>query len=599
MAELSVRMTGDEAELVSKLLTVIQKNREVKTEMEQTQVASAEAAKAVREAARQQAALANEGRRIAEGLQKQNESLAESYDRQAKVLHAAHTEGKIDAEQLKKALGQLETQFENQASANRQAAREASEVWQTQQREAREGIAIVQRLERSSESLESKYAKLKQSVKAAWADGRISSMQYAESLRSLDAEYDKIVADQNKVVASNNDAFGENATAKIAQMATGWVSVQSAVRFATEAVRQYNEERDKGKSETESLKDARRRLFQVSDDDFGQLEQRADNAAQMFGVDRALARNVLFAARSEGFEDDYEKIIAMTPVIDPQASGTVAGQVRKLFTSENLDAGEAVAGVLRGAKSSRLDFEGLTRALPQVGEGGRAQGAGFDESIAAVSVLASVFKTGETTGDRLKAFLSKLSLNEETKGLGLIGGYDALQNMSQEDRKKFLGESQELNAVYSALNEFAPAIREQTKEIADARSGGVSGLMDEYYKQPALVSLMKSDIENVKNNVLLENNFSGGRSDQLALRQFMDNQSIERGDSPFVRYAGNLFLDAYESINGNTGAAVGEANQNNFNKRHEELLEAQERVMKDIAENTKRPPLVARPGEDK
>ncbi|MEZ6097223.1 MAG: hypothetical protein R3C03_23870, partial [Pirellulaceae bacterium] len=164
MSELAVRMTGDEAHLVSSILNVIGKSRESAQEFDRVAAASETASKSAREAAREQARLGNEGKRLAQNLKKENENLSEAYDRQTKALHEAHTQGKIDADQLKLSLTQLEKKYEDQAAANRQASLESSKAWQQQKADVRDGIAVINRLEKETESLEDHYVRLRRQI---------------------------------------------------------------------------------------------------------------------------------------------------------------------------------------------------------------------------------------------------------------------------------------------------------------------------------------------------------------------------------------------------------------------------------------------------
>jgi hypothetical protein len=130
---------------------------------------------------------------------------------------------------------------------------------------------------------------------------------------------------------------------------------------------------------------------------------------------------------------------------------------------------------LQAAAASRLNFEELARALPGAAEGGALAGASSEETIGALSVLAGRFKSGDTAADRLKAFTSKVGLDtdaegrESLAGSGIVDAVTKLQAMSDEQRKDFLGESQEVNAAYVILTEEFAAIQGRIQEIEQAR----------------------------------------------------------------------------------------------------------------------------------
>jgi hypothetical protein len=70
----------------------------------------------------------------------------------------------------------------------------------------------------------------------------------------------------------------------------------------------------------------------------------------------------------------------------------------------------------------------------------------------------------------------KLGLDENLRGKGVMGGFEELQAMSPEKRKKFLGESIELNSVYQALEQDADKVRARQKEVAaGVAATGTSG----------------------------------------------------------------------------------------------------------------------------
>jgi tetrahydromethanopterin S-methyltransferase subunit G len=109
----------------------------------------------------------------------------------------------------------------------------------------------------------------------------------------------------------------------------GFLPIASVVGGVTMAAQQLGaamqfvqQETEKAKSSMMGMQDSSRVLNQVARDtkDFQQLQTRADDAAERYGVDRDVAANVLFSARSEGWEQDYESVIASNQVVDPIAA---------------------------------------------------------------------------------------------------------------------------------------------------------------------------------------------------------------------------------------------------------------------------------------
>lgn len=292
-------------------------------------------------------------------------------------------------------------------------------------------------------------------------------------------------ADRMKSMSTSSGALTGKLTAIIGVGGT----VATAIRAIGAALRFTREETDKAVQSLTGLEDSRMRLSQIAVDaeDLQQMEDTADQLSSQFGVDRDIVRNVIFSARSEGFDQAVGDIIKNAPIISPMAAAGVAGQVPGLFKNEGLKPMEAIAGTLTAAKASRLDFEAIAANLPKVAEGGALQDSTFAESAGVLSVMASRFASAETAADRLKGFATALATRQiespdgETTsfaGMGIVEGFEALQSASDETRRKFLGDSQELNAAFELLSQELPTVKQRIAQVAGEldtiRSGGQS-----------------------------------------------------------------------------------------------------------------------------
>lgn len=251
---------------------------------------------------------------------------------------------------------------------------------------------------------------------------------------------------------------------------SGLASVAVAVGVVRNAWEQVRKEQDAGLAALQKTQTADRRLLQISQsaEEFSQLRSQADTLAGQFGVDRAVVREVIFSAVSENFRDAVPAIIAANQVIDPVSAAGVAGQVPALFKG-TIGALEAVDLTLKAAQASRLDFEQIARSLPQAAEGGGIAKATAEETLAVLSVLASEFKSGETAADRIKAFATKAGISGDLSGIGMVAVVEKLQAMDEAARKKFLGDSNELNVAYVKMSENLELIKQRIADISSER----------------------------------------------------------------------------------------------------------------------------------
>lgn len=429
-------------------------------------------------------------------------------------------------------------------------------------------------LEKEIEKLRRDYIKLQEQMGRNTAAAKKSAEQAEQSSKSV-------------------SRFATTAVQNVASMAAGWLSVSAGISAATKALADYQQQEERGRNETDKLAEARKQLLQVSQGDFKELEKRADAASVRFGIDRVTSRNLLFTARSEGFEADFEKVAALNPITNPESAARIAGQVRTMFDKENLDTMSVINAVLKGARDSRLNIDQLTAALPQAGEGGRQQGATLDETVAASAVLASVFKSGETAGDRLKMLMSKMATNQTTAGRGLLGGLDAIQSMSRQDREKFLGDSTELRAAYAAATDMEDRIRAQTAAVRESRvsATGTNRLLQEYYSDPTLLQSTLTRGQAAAADIASENRLSEDANQFQAFRDFVNRRMTDENWSSISRFGVNRGLDAmwmrYGSDVDNTTigrTAIGQQFLEEQKRQTEELIKS----LSNIDNNTRR-----------
>lgn len=267
-------------------------------------------------------------------------------------------------------------------------------------------------------------------------------------------------------------AFGPRLEGAITTAATQMIGLQSAVRLVGQAMQFVQEETDRATEGFAELEGARRGLRQIATGplDLARIEERADVLAARFAVDRQIVRELLFSARSEGFQPAVEQILAAAPVIAPRAQATAAGQVPGLFPGADLSATQAINAAFVAAQQSRANFEQIVAALPGAAAGAAFAGATPAETFALQSVLPSRFKSPEQAADRIRALGVRLALEPEFAGRGIVANVQALVEAGAERQKEILGTSSELNTAFTVISEEMATIQERQRQIEEAIS---------------------------------------------------------------------------------------------------------------------------------
>lgn len=258
--------------------------------------------------------------------------------------------------------------------------------------------------------------------------------------------------------------------AALTSVGLGAATLERGIVAAMEHTRQ---EIDKAKGSANNLEDALRRASQVSvsPQDFAEQRLRRNRLAQEFGVPLADVESVLFTARSEGLsKQDVRTILGGAPAFETGQAAAIAGQVPGLFKGSGLSGAQAVNLVAAASKESRADFSQVGRAFASAAEGASVAGSSPAETGALLSVLSGKFATPQTAADRLRAFGTRVSLDDDLKGKGIIGATRALQSMSPEQRKEFLGASQELNSAFNRISESLSQLATTTAKMETAIS---------------------------------------------------------------------------------------------------------------------------------
>ena len=374
---------------------------------------------------------------------------------------------------------------------------------------------------------------------------------FAETRVIIKAAEDSIKATERILEAKKKLAFQETAVTNgpleaLKSTVTVAGAIATSVGFATKAWTLYKEAQDKALGTLEGLDPANRKLGQIAEstDDLNAMQTRADAASLATGVPRAQAREVLFNARSEGYEGSYEALLASNSVVDPSAAAKVAGKLPAIFKGK-IGPMEAVSLALKGSNESNLDFEQMANSLAIAGEGGAVLGSTPEETTAIVATLSARFKSGDIAADRTKGFGVKAGIDPRFAGTGFMETHRRLTALPEDERKDFLGENQELNTFYVAMTEDMAKIKEQlakaTQERKDFSQGGgeLRTKLKNANNVESIATNKKLRIARIGNEIATEKNLSQSAANNEIASKDALTQVEEKGGSMGNRFITN------------------------------------------------------------
>jgi len=469
--------------------------------------------------------------------------------------------GKVAAEH--KAIGKAAEQ-----SAQKNA--KLGTAWKANAKEMQKYDRLSQQIVRQNETAQERYnRKLRDAKRALIGNARESELLKRETAR-LKKEYDKQVASEKalhegrkeaidgatkatgKLATATGDSatalgkqgerFGAPAIKQIGKYAAAIGGVATAMRGISAVIGTVRENNEAAVASLERMEAVSKRINQVSFDasDLGQTGRRADTLAKTFGVDRDEVSGLLFAARSEGISNDtVHAILASSQTLDVPAATQVAGQIPKLFKDDpygKINGRQALNATLRAARQSRLTFEEIGANAPRIAEGASLAGASLAETLAVEAVLSDRFASGSTTADRGKAFATKVGITEDLRGSGFLGAFRKIRDeYSPQQRKKFLGESQELNTFYQILGQEEGRVVSQTGSIVQAinQSGTdgseLAGALRRAQRDPKFSARLAKQQSVIELEVAREDNFATDEARRDAVQNRLKAEQIRQG----------------------------------------------------------------------
>lgn len=338
----------------------------------------------------------------------------------------------------------------------------------------------------------------------------------------------KIGDESAKAGKQMRNDFGSQALADIKNYAMGFFGVSQAIQEVGKALAFARQEAKDALASMKELTEERRALVQVSSTskEFEDLSRLAEKLAVQTGMQRAESRELVFSAKSMGFLKDVEAIAEARQVIEPRAAAKVAGDVPAMFGGK-ITPLQALNMVLAAAEASKIGAEEFAGVLAPAAGGGAAVGASPAETAAALSVLAAPYGEAASAAAGMKGFGTKAAIAKETAGKGLMGALDVLQAMPEAQRRKWLGESQELNLAYQRLDRYEKEIRQRTAEVQAAIDA--TGTAESPLARKRAIALDVTTPEGAKNaaqrlmeqaerrrEIARESRFAGGQAEREA-----------------------------------------------------------------------------------
>jgi hypothetical protein len=295
--------------------------------------------------------------------------------------------------------------------------------------------------------------------------GKISQETYARAVMRANAEL-------HKAREAASSVAGPGPLQMVGAMAAGYLTLSRAVGVVADAFRHARQQSEGALGTLRGLDDERRALAQLAiGEKPGTLTtdlKRADAAAMASGASRATSLRVLHAAKSMGFEQDFEEVMGMHPILDASAGSVIAGKVRQMTGNKHTP--RQLANILiEAGKPSEVDAETLAGPMAIALEGGRRIGATAEQTAAMLSA-ATIFyagrgedqsegKTGaaRVAGDRIRAFSHKVATRlpeVAAKQPDLFGAFEAVRGLSDIDRAEFLQENEEIASIYESYLQF-------------------------------------------------------------------------------------------------------------------------------------------------
>lgn len=336
---------------------------------------------------------------------------------------------------------------------------------------------------------------------------------------------------------------------KIATLAAGYVSVQSAIDAATAALRFYNAEQDKGLNRARASEISLGSLSQLAGGDTAKMRQMVESAkatSQGAGIDLDRAAQLQFQLESFGIADQRELFANLYgTVADPGQLASAAVTARTAFGEK--EAGSIRAILNKGLAASSLSkttleemLSGISVAAPSMAQ----IGASDEQSLAAFAILSKARKAPEMAASEMQN-LAQTMMRQGISGQGLFGGMDeiakATAKMMDEERVKYFGSIEAMRG-YATLRQEMPAIMSAYRDISAAGVAGqgndaVAAAIRVRREVPELAATERLRQGEQRTEQARMDTLAVGRAGQMSMLEAIQEASLRRGEGSFRRWA--------------------------------------------------------------
>lgn len=362
-----------------------------------------------------------------------------------------------------------------------------------------------------------------------------------------------------------DQAFGTEIIGKLQSYATIMGGVQLAVQAVTGSMAKMRADTDAAVQSIERLRDQRKEMSQMATDpkDYQKLKGGAERLSTKYGLSQEEGHALQTAARAGGFEKNLDQVaLAAATFAKTEDLIPTAASLPTIF--EGLTPEQALNLTAAGGTAAKnMTFKGVAEQLRIGAQGGRQAGSSPQETAALVTIMSDLFNT--STGDRIRAFGGKVG-QSDMKGLGIMGAMDKLQGMDEKGRKAFLGDSAELNAVYSFLSERGGDVRSMEKQLSAsmAASGTANSPLNvgaqAYFADKENRALFDRDVQKRKRELTEQKELGVTGLNNEAAKDIVRTSLSKRNSSFLRRWAAEGAMAASEWMpGGNNPQAIATA----------------------------------------
>lgn len=345
-----------------------------------------------------------------------------------------------------------------------------------------------------------------------------------------------------KLGKKGEQSFGAKALTELDKFAQGFVNVGTVINVVSGAVEKLKNDTASAVQSVQQLKAERKEMAQLAEGsaDYAKMVQTSQRVASKYGLSQEESTKLTNAAKAGGFESTLDQVALATATFAP-ADDLIPTAASLPTVFEGLTTEQALnLTAAGGTQAKNMTFAGVAKELRGAAQGAGPAGSSAVETTALVTVLSDLF--GQSTGDRIRAFGSKVAMDPELRGKGIMQSFEMMQK-DPALRKGFLGDSQELHAVYNKLAAgAAPQVRAMEGTLAESmRASGTpnSPLMlgaRSFLEDPMNRAAFNADVAARQAEIAQMNKLA---PEGLQIQADMDRQRkrmLENGTNPISRF---------------------------------------------------------------